>query len=292
LATFGLNKRLDLTIVQGTVVDFTTTNNNKAAIVNAANEGCLGGGGVDGAITSAGGENLARDRRALPEIMMIRCPTGSAVVTGPNVYGQLKVPYVIHAVGPCYYDFQTFDIPDQFLQSAYRSSLECCRQHEIERVAFSLLSAGVFRGRRNLRDVLTLTVHAIRDWANNHQNNQDTIDPNDDDDRIILEDEDAYDYALESITLCAFSEQESKLLLDVCIQELTMKHQEDRMIEEEEEVSVHDDAQDIMDQKNGCALESSATLCAVSETESKLSSQDVCHQQELTTSSEEQEEEE
>jgi O-acetyl-ADP-ribose deacetylase (regulator of RNase III) len=279
-----------LTIVQGTVVDFTTTNNNKAAIVNAANEGCLGGGGVDGAITSAGGKNLARDRRALPEIAGIRCPTGSAVVTGPNTnnigYGQLKVPYVIHAVGPCYYDFDTFDIPDQFLQSAYQSSLECCRRHDIERVAFSLLSAGVFRGRRNLKDILTLTVHAIRDWANNQNQYMDHDDDQDDDDRS-LEDEDAYDYALESITLCAFSEQESKLLLDVCIQELTMKHDQEvvRMIVEEEEHN----AQDIMDQENvGGALESSATLGAVSETESKLSL-DVCHQQELTTSGEQEE---
>jgi O-acetyl-ADP-ribose deacetylase (regulator of RNase III) len=59
----------------------------------------LGGGGVDGAITAAGGENLADDRMALKQIAPgIRCKTGSAVITGPGDYGSLKVPFVVHAV--------------------------------------------------------------------------------------------------------------------------------------------------------------------------------------------------
>eukprot|EP00536_Pseudo-nitzschia_multiseries_P013459 jgi/Psemu1/309990/fgenesh1_kg.575_\ len=71
----------------------------------------------------------------------VRCQTGSAVVTGPNRYGKLNVPYVVHA------------------------SLERCHDMGITDVAFSLLSAGVFRGQRSLHDVLTIGVTAIQDWV-------------------------------------------------------------------------------------------------------------------------------
>ena len=86
-----------LVLSKGSVVDFSyPKNESKSAIVNAANEGCVGGGGVDGAISSAGGPNLL-----LKEIPPgRRCDTGSAKITGPNRYAQLKVPFVIHAVGP------------------------------------------------------------------------------------------------------------------------------------------------------------------------------------------------
>jgi O-acetyl-ADP-ribose deacetylase (regulator of RNase III) len=204
LATFRLGKDLSLMIARGSVVDFSSP--LKGAIVNAANEGCLGGGGVDGAITTAGGPNLAKDRLALPVLdhdgrRGIRCPTGSAVLTGPGYYGSLQVPYVIHAVGPNYMAFSNFETPDQLLRSAYHSSLECCRQEgiTISEVAFALLSAGIFRGDRDSRSVLHLGVCGIRDW----------MDENSDDCG-----------ALESVTLCGFSSKETDILLDICGNEL------------------------------------------------------------------------
>ena len=66
-----------MSAAKGSVVEYTGT-----AIVNAANEGCLGGGGVDGAITAAGGEALHAAREALPVLDGgIRCPTGQSKLT-------------------------------------------------------------------------------------------------------------------------------------------------------------------------------------------------------------------
>ena len=209
VATYRLPKNIALMVAQGSVLDF---GHPRGAIVNAANEGCLGGGGVDGAITTAGGEALAKDRLALPcSRGGIRCPTGQARITGPNTYGTLQVPYVIHAVGPNYMEYDTdnddntsnhgFDEPDSLLRSAYQASMECCRQASnppIETVAFSLLSAGVYRGNRDVKTILRLGVCGIRDW--------------------IYESEDCG--ALQEVTLCGFSTKEVDALLEVCVQEL------------------------------------------------------------------------
>merc|ERR1719193_167112 len=81
----------------GSVVNFAGN-----AIVNAANQGCLGGGGVDGAISSAGGRALYEARSKLPLVDgkgAVRCPTGEARLT---IGGNLKANYCIHAVGPNY----------------------------------------------------------------------------------------------------------------------------------------------------------------------------------------------
>lgn len=68
------------------------------AIVNAANEGCLGGGGIDGAISEAGGQPLFKARLALPQKNGVRLLTGQAVLT---ISGDIfNAPYVIHALGP------------------------------------------------------------------------------------------------------------------------------------------------------------------------------------------------
>jgi O-acetyl-ADP-ribose deacetylase (regulator of RNase III) len=209
VATFGLvgsgggnnNKPIiSLNIVRGSVLDFTAPSESKriGAIVNAANEGCLGGGGVDGAINNAGGKNLWKDREELPLVQIagtrrrigsasgadeIRCPTGGAVITGPNNYGSLKVPYIIHAVGPNYFHFSDininnnddssgdennyneFSVPDSLLRSAYQNSLKrCSNENNITDVGFSLLSAGIFRGNRSQEDVLRIGIIAIRDY--------------------------------------------------------------------------------------------------------------------------------
>lgn len=89
----------------GPITEFAyPANPSSSAIVNASNPRCLVGGGVDGAISTAGGPTLLYDRQILPFRIMsgkeVRCLPGNAVITGPNNYGQLQVPYVIHAVGP------------------------------------------------------------------------------------------------------------------------------------------------------------------------------------------------
>ncbi len=124
---------------------------------------------MDGAIKTAGGKNLHDDRVALPIVYIedgipVRCPVGESKMTGPGDYGDLKVPYVIHAVGPSYWDFDDFDEADELLISAYQQSLERAKEAELEAVAFSLISAGVYRGTRKTKDILRMAVETIKDF--------------------------------------------------------------------------------------------------------------------------------
>ena len=168
LATFRVPSlhAFNLIISRGSVVDFSyQTNNIQSAIVNAANEKCLGGGGVDGAISSAGGANLYQDRLNLPiDDNGIRCKTGTAVLTGPNTYDKLHTSHVIHAVGPNYRQYKSLEEGDILLSSAYTSSLQCAKDFHLEAVAFSLLSAGVYRGQRTVKEVLQIGLEAIYDF--------------------------------------------------------------------------------------------------------------------------------
>ena len=212
-----------LVISSGSVVDFVYGNSGdttRAAIVNAANEACLGGGGVDGAISDAGGPTLLADRLRLPILNSdgaggggtcgngdddnnsgssgssgyggdIRCRTGDAVITGPGRYGTLGVPYVIHAVGPNYMSYGTnLAEGDELLRGAYRNSLERAKEAKLEAVAFSLISSGVFRGRHSKREVLKIGVKTIT-----------AFDPYDE---------------LKEVYLCAFNAAEERLLCDIC----------------------------------------------------------------------------
>jgi O-acetyl-ADP-ribose deacetylase (regulator of RNase III) len=109
------------------------------AIVNAANEGLLGGG-VDGAIHRAAGPELLEACRRLPELSAgVRCPTGEARLT-PG-FG-LKARFVIHTVGPV---FRGGGHGERLLlASCYEGCLRLCVEHGLRSVAFPAISCGVY----------------------------------------------------------------------------------------------------------------------------------------------------
>ena len=108
------------------------------AIVNAANSGLLGGGGVDGAIHRAAGPELEEDCRRIHAAG--GCPAGQAVLTRAG--GRLKVRHVIHAVGPVWHGGNHGEA--EVLASAYREALRLAREACDRMIAFPSLSTGAY----------------------------------------------------------------------------------------------------------------------------------------------------
>jgi O-acetyl-ADP-ribose deacetylase (regulator of RNase III) len=115
------------------------------AIVNAANQSLLGGGGVDGAIHVAAGTKLRELCQALRHHQRQSgqkegCEIGHAVITGPCKDWNLKAQYVIHAVGPM------GNHPDrsQLLKSAYADCLTLAEERKLKSIAFPSISTGIY----------------------------------------------------------------------------------------------------------------------------------------------------
>lgn len=110
------------------------------AIVNAANESLLGGGGVDGAIHRAAGPELLHECRQLPELRPgVRCPTGEVRATAGH---RLPARHVLHTVGPVWRD-GLHDEP-ALLANCYWQSLRLAKRMELHSIAFPAISCGVY----------------------------------------------------------------------------------------------------------------------------------------------------
>lgn len=118
--------------------DITTLNVD--AIVNAANERMLGGGGVDGAIHEAAGVRLYEACLAVPEVRPgVRCPTGQSRITpGFN----LPARYVIHTVGPVWRGGRSGEA--ELLAFCYSGALTLAKQHQLRSIAFPAISCGAY----------------------------------------------------------------------------------------------------------------------------------------------------
>lgn len=127
------------------------------AIVNAANNTLMGGGGVDGAIHRAAGPQLVEEC-----LLLNGCPTGEAKITkGYN----LKARHVIHTVGPVWHGGGKNE--ENLLASCYRKSLELAVQNNIKTIAFPAISTGAYRF--PMDKAAGIAVREARDFLQEHR---------------------------------------------------------------------------------------------------------------------------
>jgi O-acetyl-ADP-ribose deacetylase len=124
------------------------------AIVNAANNSLLGGGGVDGAIHAAAGPELLPACKALNG-----CATGEAKIT-PGF--QLAAKWIIHTVGPVWIDGKSHE--QELLQRCYTRCLQLATQHNISSIAFPAISCGLYG--YPIQQATTIAVNCVKTYAN------------------------------------------------------------------------------------------------------------------------------
>ena len=125
--------RARLSVIQGDI-----TRQNTDAIVNAANPGLMGGGGVDGAIHRSGGPAILEECKQIVS-RQGRLPTGRAIIT---TGGNLKARHVIHTVGPIWHGGNKGE--PGLLASAYRESLKVANENNLDSISFPSISTGAY----------------------------------------------------------------------------------------------------------------------------------------------------
>ena len=141
------------------LVEGDVTRQEVDAVVNAANSRLAGGGGVDGAIHSAGGPKIMEETLAkYPG----GCPTGTAVITSA---GNLPSRHVIHTVGPVWNGGNRGEA--ELLAGAYRGSLELAAENDCRSIAFPSLSTGAYR--YPLDQAARIAITTVKDFLNEHE---------------------------------------------------------------------------------------------------------------------------
>lgn len=133
------------------------TKEDVEVIVNAANSGLRGGGGVDGAIHRAAGPGVMEECRKIGG-----CPTGSAVITNA---GNLKAKKIIHAVGPVWHGGKRGE--PELLKSAYESSFKLAIKHNLKSIAFPAISTGVYG--YPVQEAAEIALQAGKKYENNFE---------------------------------------------------------------------------------------------------------------------------
>jgi len=151
--TFG---QTAVILKQGDITDEDTD-----AIVNAANSGLMGGGGVDGAIHRAGGTEILKECQEIRKQPKYQhgLPTGEAVVT---TAGNMKAKHVIHTVGP------RGSNPNrkELLHNAYTNSLRAARDNDLKTIAFPSISTGIYG--YPIPEAAEIALKAVKQFVEKH----------------------------------------------------------------------------------------------------------------------------
>lgn len=142
-------KDVTINILQGDITEVKTD-----AIVNAANNTLLGGGGVDGAIHKVGGEIILEQCKKIGG-----CPTGEAKIT---TAGNLPSNYVIHTVGPIYKDGQCGE--KDLLYRSYYNSLALAKKYNIKTITFPSISTGAYN--YPICEAVEIVIKSIKEFIN------------------------------------------------------------------------------------------------------------------------------